>query len=72
MMPTDTYSNFIQKIMEVIDKVAPIKDQRIKRNSQESFDSEISENLTMRDKLFKKEIYKTAQCNVENVITIFC
>ena len=31
----DAYSNFIQKLMEVIDKVAPVKNKRIKRNSQE-------------------------------------
>ena len=30
----DAYSNFIQKLMEVINKVAPIKNKRIKRNSQ--------------------------------------
>ena len=28
-------SNFIQKLMEVIDKVAPVKSKRITRNSQE-------------------------------------
>ena len=49
----DAYSNFIQKLMEVIDKVAPVKNKRIKRNSQEWFDSEISEKLIIRDKLFK-------------------
>ena len=50
----DAYSNFIQKLMEVIDKVAPVKSKRIKRNSQEWFDSEISEKLIIRDKRFKK------------------
>ena len=49
----DAYSNFIQKLMEVIDKVALVKSKRIKRNSQEWFDSEISEKLIIRDKLFK-------------------
>ena len=39
----DAYSNFIEKLMEVIDKVAPVKNKIIKRNSQEWFDSEISE-----------------------------
>ena len=50
----DAYSNFIQKLMEVIDKVAPVKSKRIKRNSQEWFDSEISEKIIIRDKLLKK------------------
>ena len=50
----DAYLNFIQKLMEVIDKVAPVKNKRIKRNSQKWFDSEISEKLIIRDKFFKK------------------
>ena len=49
----DASSNFIQKLVEVIDKVTPVKNKRIKRNSQEWFDSEISEKLMMQDKLFK-------------------
>ena len=50
----DAYSNFIQKLTEVIDKVASVKSKRIKRNSQGWFDSEISEKLIIWDKLFKK------------------
>ena len=74
----DAYSNFIQKLMEVIDKVAPIKNKRIKRNSQEWFDSVISEKLIIWDKLFQKyeknklqvdnEIYKSARYSVQNLI----
>ena len=65
----DAYSNVIQKLMEVIDKVAPVKNKRIKRNSQEWLD---------RDKLFKKykktrlhvdkEIYKRARHSAQNLI----
>ena len=67
----DAYLNFIQKLMEVIDKVVPVKNKRMKRFSQEWFDREISEKLIICDKLFKKfkktrlhvdkEIYKTAR-----------
>ena len=74
----DAYSDFIQKLMKVIDKVAPVKNKRIKRNSQEWFDSEISEKLIIRDKHFKKykkprlhldkEIYKRARYSVQNLI----
>ena len=49
----DAYSSFIQKLREVIDKVAPVKNKRIKRNSQEWFDSKVSEKLIMWDKLFR-------------------
>ena len=64
--------------MEVIDKVAPVKNKRIKRNSQEWFDTEISEKLIIWDNLFKKykrtrlhidkEIYKSARYSVQNLI----
>ena len=74
----DAYSNFIQKLMEVIDKVAPVKNKRIKRNSQEWFDREISEKLIIRDNFFKKykktrlhvdkEIYKRARYSMQNLI----
>ena len=50
----NAYSNFIQKLTEVTDKVTPVKSNRIKGNSQEWFESEISEKLIIRDKLFKK------------------
>ena len=53
----DAYSNFIENLMEVIDKVASVKNKRLRGNSQEWFDKEISEKLIILDKLFKK--YKT-------------
>ena len=51
---TEAYDDFIQKYMVAIDKVAPIKERRIKHNSQEWFDGEISEAIKNRDKLLKK------------------
>ena len=48
------HSNFIQKLMEVIDKVAPVKSKRLKKNSLEWLDSEISEKPIIWDKCFKK------------------
>ena len=75
----DAYSNFIQKLMRVIDLVAPIKSRRIKQNSQEWFDGEVAENVSVRDKLFKKfkksklhidkEIYKIARYEVQKLIS---
>ena len=52
--PTKAYDDFIQKIMVAINKVAPIKERRIKHNSQEWFDDEIFEAIKNRDKLLKK------------------
>ena len=74
----DAYSNFIQKVMGVIDLVAPIKSRRIKENSQEWFDGEVAEKISVHDKLFKKfeksklhideEIYKIARYEVQKLI----
>ena len=50
----DAYSNFIQKVMGVIDLVAPLKSRRIKQNSQEWIDGEVAEKISVRDKVFKK------------------
>ena len=52
---TKSYEDFIQKIMVAIDKVAPIKERRIKHNSQEWFDGEISEAIKNRGEFLKKK-----------------
>ena len=45
----DAYSNFIQKVMGVIDLVARTKPRQIKQNSQEWFDGEVAENKCPRE-----------------------
>ena len=75
---TEAYDDFLQKIMVAIDKVAPIKERRIKHNSQEWFDGEISEAIKNRDKLLKKfkksrlhiakELYNAARYKVHKLI----
>ena len=50
----DTFSDFIQKVIGVIDLVAPIKSKRIKQNYQEWFNGEVAEKISVGDKLFKK------------------
>ena len=60
---TEAYNNFIQKIMVAIGKVAPIKERRIKHNSQEWLDGEISESIKNRDKLLKK--FKKSRLHIE-------
>ena len=50
----EAYNDFIQKIMNVIDKVAPLKERWVKQNSQEWFDGEIADEIKNHDKLFKK------------------
>ena len=75
---TQVYDDFIQKIMVAIDQVAPIKERRIKHNSQEWFDGEISEAIKNLDKSSKKikktglhigkELYNEARDNVHKWI----
>ena len=46
------YADLTKKISDAIDNVAPIKTLRIKNNSQDWFDSEIAEAITLREKYF--------------------
>ena len=48
------YNNFVHKLIEVVNKIAPLKIVRIKNISSEWFDREKAEKLSLRDKLFKK------------------
>ena len=41
------YENFIQKLMSVIDKLAPFKTKRVKINSQEWFHGEVLESYAL-------------------------
>ena len=47
------YSDFFQKLMTVIDNIAPCKTKRVRGNTQNWFDGEVLEKLRSRDKLFK-------------------
>ena len=63
---------------EVVNNIASLKTARIKNTSKEWFDREITEKLSIRDKLFKKfkssrlnidwEIYKEARNEVQRTI----
>ena len=47
------YSDLLNKISDTIDRVVPIKEIRIKNNTQEWFDNEIAEAIKNREKHFK-------------------
>ena len=47
----EAYSDFTEKVASVIDEIAPIKEVRVKSNSQDWFDAEINEEI---DKLLAK------------------
>ena len=48
------YDDFFHKLIEGLNKIAPLKTVRIKIRSSEWFDREIAEKLILRNKLFKK------------------
>ena len=72
------YADFISKLTEVIERIAPMKQTKIKNNTQEWFDGEVAEKITIREKCFKKfkksklhideEIFKESQKDVKNII----
>ena len=74
----EAYNDFIQKIVSVIDRVAPIKGKRVRQNSQEWFDGEIADEIKNHDKLFKKfkksklhidkDIYNAARFKIRKMI----
>ena len=61
-----SYENFIHKLMNVIDKLAPFKTKRVKGNSREFLDGEVLESIALQDKLFKK--FKRSKLNVDQEI----
>ena len=64
------YSDFFQKLMTVIDNVAPCKTKRVKGNTQNWFDGEVLEKLRSRDKRLHidKELYKKAKYDAQKLI----
>ena len=51
-------------MIEVVINIAPLKTVRTKNTSNEWFDREIAEKLSLRDKLFKK--FESGCLNIEN------
>ena len=57
------YNDFFQKMIEVVNNIAPLKTVRIKNTSNEWFDREIAEKLSKKDKIFKK--FKSSRLNID-------
>ena len=56
------YNNYFQKLIEVVNNIAPLKTARIKTTSSEWFDREVAEKLSIRDK-FKK--FKSSRLKID-------
>ena len=57
------YSDFVSKLMNVIDSISPSKQVRVKSNTKAWFDRNILEAIRVRDKLRKK--YKKSGLNLD-------
>ena len=72
------YTDFLNKLMKIINEIAPSKEIRIKNNNQDWFDREIADLIHVREKLFLKfkksklhideEIYKKIRNQVQKLI----
>ena len=60
------YEDFVNKLLGVIDMVAPLKEMRIKGNSKSCFDSDILEHINIRERLKKKYKKSRLQIDFEN------
>ena len=58
-----TYTDVLDKLMKVVDEIAPSKEIRIKNNTQEWFDREVSELIHACEKLFLK--FKMSKLHID-------
>ena len=57
------YTNFLNKLMKVVNEIAPSKEIRIKNNTQEWFDREIAELIHAHEKFFLK--FKKSKLHID-------
>ena len=60
------YTDFLNKLMKVVNKIAPSKEIRIKNNSQDRFDREVADLIHVREKLFLK--FKRSKIHIDEEI----
>ena len=68
----------MEKILNVVDKIAPFKDLRVKNNTKDWFDDEVIEAIQLKEKRLKdfkstklcadEELYKEAKYHVMKLI----
>ena len=57
------YSDLVENILKVVDKIAPFKDLRIKSNTQDWFDDEVTEANKLREKRLKH--FKSTKLHID-------
>ena len=60
------FSDLVNKITQVINNLTPYKTIRVKNQSNEWFDGELAEQLSNRDKVFKK--FKKSELYIDELI----
>ena len=60
------FVDFSDKLMQVVDGIAPYREFRVKGHTEDQFDGEIMERIKNRDKLLKK--YKKSKLEVDHQI----
>ena len=60
------YSDLVNKITQVLNNLAPYKTITVKNQSNEWFDGELAEQISNRDKLFKK--FKKSKLHIDELI----
>ena len=62
----EAYSNSFQKIRIVVDNIALCKTKWVKANTQKWFDGEVLENISSRDKFFKR--FKKSRLHIDRLL----
>ena len=57
------YLDLVEKILSVVDKIAPFKDLRIKNNTQDWFDDEVAKAIKLREKRLKQ--FKSTKLHID-------
>ena len=57
------YLDLVEKILSVVDKIAPFKDLRIKNNTQDWFDDEVAKAIKLREK--RLEHFKSSKLHTD-------
>ena len=60
------YNDIVNKITQVINNLAPYKTIRVKNQSNEWFDGKLAEQISNRNKLFKKS--KKSKLHIDELI----
>ena len=57
------YLDLVEKILSVVDKIAPFKDLRIKNSTQDWFDDEVAKAIKLREKRLKQ--FKSTKLHID-------